>query len=52
MIAFNPRYLADALRNIDDDTVAMHMTNARAPMYFCDDRESYFYLILPVNFVV
>ena len=38
MIAFNPRYLADALRNIDDDTVAMHMTNARAPMYFCDDR--------------
>lgn len=52
MIAFNPRYLADALRNIDDDTVAMYMTNARAPMYFCDDRESYFYLILPVNFVV
>lgn len=52
MIAFNPRYIADALRNINDENAVMHMTNARAPMYLCDEKESYFYLILPVNFIV
>lgn len=50
-IAFNPKFLLDALRSIDDETVSLYMTNAKAPCYIRDEQESYIYLILPVNFV-
>ena len=50
-IAFNPRFLIDALRAIDDDQVDIYFTNAKAPCFIRDEKESYIYLILPVNFV-
>ncbi len=50
MIGFNPRFLMDALRVIDDEEVSLYMTNAKSPLIIRDDKESYIYLILPVNF--
>lgn len=49
-IGFNPKFLMDALRAIDDDEVAIYMTNAKAPCFIRDVDNSYIYLILPVNF--
>ena len=50
MIGFNPRFLIDALRVIDDETVTIYLVNPKAPCFIKDDTESYIYLILPVNF--
>ena len=52
MIAFNPKYMVDALRAIDDEEVDLYMTNAKAPCYIRDEGDNYLYLVLPVNFVV
>ena len=50
LIGFNPRFLIDALRVIDDEEVTLYLMNAKAPCFIRDDEESYIYLILPVNF--
>ena len=50
LIGFNPRFLIDALRVIDDEEVTIYLMNAKAPCFIKDDAESYVYLILPVNF--
>ncbi len=50
MIGFNPKFLIDALRVIDDEEVSMYLVNAKAPCFIRDDNGSYIYLILPVNF--
>lgn len=50
MIGFNPRFLLDALRNIDDEEITLYLMNAKAPCFIKDEEESYIYLILPVNF--
>ena len=50
LIGFNPRFLIDALRVIDDEEVTIYLMNAKAPCFIKDDGESYIYLILPVNF--
>ena len=52
MIGFNPRFLLDALRAIDDETVDFYFVNPKAPCFIKDAEESYIYLILPVNFTV
>ena len=52
LIGFNPKFLLDALRVIDDEEVTLYMTNAKAPCFIKDKKESYIYLILPVNFNV
>ena len=50
MIAFNPKFLLDALRVIDEETVTLYMTNSKAPCFIRDEEKTYTYLILPVNF--
>ncbi len=50
MIGFNPKFLIDALRVIDDENVTLYMVNPKAPCFIKDENESYIYLILPVNF--
>lgn len=50
LIGFNPKFLIDALRVIDDEEVTLYLMNAKAPCFIKDDEESYIYLILPVNF--
>lgn len=50
MIGFNPKFLIDALRVIDDENVTIYMVNPKAPCYIKDEEQKYIYLILPVNF--
>lgn len=50
-IGFNPRFLSDALKTIDDDEVAMYFVSPKAPCFIRDADDSYCYLILPVNFI-
>ena len=50
MIGFNPKFLIDALKVIDDEEIDMYMVNPKAPCFIRDAENSYLYLILPVNF--
>ncbi|MDO4166854.1 MAG: DNA polymerase III subunit beta [Eubacteriales bacterium] len=52
LIGFNPRFLMDTLRVIDEEEITMYMINPKAPCFIRDQEESYIYLILPVNFNV
>ena len=51
MIGFNPKFLMDALRVIDDENISIYLVNPKAPCFIRDDQQSYIYLILPVNFM-
>ncbi len=50
MIGFNPKFLIDALRVIDDEEIEIYLVNPKAPCFIKDAEENYIYLILPVNF--
>ena len=50
MIGFNPKFLIDALRVIDEEEVDLYMVNPKAPCFIKNPEEIYIYLILPVNF--
>lgn len=50
LIGFNPKFLIDSLRVIDDEEVDLYFMNAKAPCFIKDEQQSYIYLILPVNF--
>lgn len=50
MIGFNPKFLIDALRVIDDEKITLYFMNPKAPCFIKDDNDKYVYLILPVNF--
>lgn len=50
MIGFNPKFLIDALRVIEDEEVDIYLVNPKAPCFIRDAEENYIYLILPVNF--
>ena len=50
MIGFNPKFLIDALRVIDDEEINIYMMNPKSPCFIKDEEENYIYLILPVNF--
>ena len=50
MIGFNPKFLIEALRVIDDENITIYMVNPKAPCYIRDEEQQYIYLILPVNF--
>lgn len=49
LIGFNPKFLIDALKVIDDETINIYLVNPKAPCFIRDEEESYTYLILPVN---
>ncbi|MCR5092451.1 MAG: DNA polymerase III subunit beta [Lachnospiraceae bacterium] len=50
MIGFNPRFLIDALKAIDEENVDIYFVNPKAPCFIRNKEESYTYLILPINF--
>lgn len=50
LIGFNPKFLMDALRVIDDEDIEIYLFNPKAPCFIKDKEETYIYLILPVNF--
>lgn len=49
MIGFNPKFLVDALRVIDEENITIYMINSIAPCIIKDENASYLYLILPIN---
>jgi DNA polymerase-3 subunit beta len=49
MIGFNPKFLMDALRVIDDEEINIYMMNAKSPCFIRNEDDSYIYLILPVS---
>lgn len=50
LIGFNPKFLIDALKVIDDEMIHIYLVNPKAPCFIRDDEGRYTYLILPVNF--
>jgi DNA polymerase-3 subunit beta len=52
MIGFDPKFLIDALKVIDDEEVDIKLLNSKAPCFIKDEEETYTYLILPVTFNV
>ncbi len=49
IIGFNPKFLMDAIRVIDDENINIYMNNTKSPCIIKDDEESYTYLILPMG---
>ncbi len=50
LIGFNPKFLIDALRVVDEEEVTLYLMNPKAPCFIKNETEDYIYLILPVNF--
>jgi len=50
LIGFNPKFLMDALRVIDEENITIYLVNPKAPCFIKNEEESYIYLILPLNF--
>lgn len=50
-IGFNPKFLIDALRVVDDEQIDIYFMNPKAPCFIRNEEETYIYLILPVNFI-
>ena len=50
MIGFNPKFILDALRVIDDEEITMYLVNPKAPFIIKNDEQSYIYLVLPISF--
>jgi len=48
-IGFNPKFIIDALKVIDDEDIDLYMINQKAPCFIKNEDETYLYLILPVN---
>ena len=48
-IGFNPKFLIDAVKVVDDEDITLHMINRKAPCFIKNEEETYLYLILPVN---
>ena len=51
VIGFNPKFLIDALRAIDEEEVTLYLVSPKAPCFIRDAEDMYCYLILPVNFI-
>ena len=50
-IGFNPKLVLDVLRVIDDEDINMYLVNTKAPCFIRNERESFLYVVLPVNFI-
>ena len=50
MIGFDPKFLIDALKVIDDEEIDIKLLNPKTPCYIKDEQGTYNYLILPVTF--
>ncbi len=47
-ISFNPKFLTDVLKVLDEETVDIYFTNQKAPCYIRDEKNSYIYIVLPI----
>ncbi len=48
-IGFNPMFFIDVLRVIEEEEVSLYMINYKYPCFIKDEKESFIYMILPVN---
>lgn len=48
MISFNPKFIIDILRILDQEQVSIYFTNPKAPCFIRDEENSYIYVVLPV----
>ena len=48
LISFNPKFLIDILKVLDQEEVNMFFTNPKAPCFIKDEEGSYIYIVLPV----
>ena len=48
-IAFNPFYILECLKIIEEEKVTIRMVNPKAPAFIANEESGYIYLILPVN---
>ena len=48
-IGFNPKYVTDALRVIEDETITIYFLSSVAPCFIKNDEKGYNYIVLPVN---
>lgn len=51
VIGFNPKFMMDALKAVDEENVTIYLINPKAPCFIRDENDSYLYLVLPVNFI-
>ena len=49
IIGFNPRFLMDALRVIDDEEIDIYLNDSKSPCFIKDSEENYIYIVLPIN---
>lgn len=49
IIGFNPKFIMDVLRVIDDEKINIYMRDAKSPCIIRDVEENYIYVVLPVN---
>ncbi|MBR1630195.1 MAG: DNA polymerase III subunit beta [Lachnospiraceae bacterium] len=49
-IAFNPRFIADVLRVVEDENITIYLLSPSTPCFIRDDAKNYIYVVLPVNF--
>lgn len=49
IIGFNPKFLTDVLKVIDDEDIYIYMRDAKSPCIIRDDAGTYIYVVLPVN---
>jgi DNA polymerase-3 subunit beta len=48
-IGFNPKFIMDVLKSVDDEIVSIYFINPKAPCYIRNDNRDYLYIVLPVN---
>lgn len=49
VIGFNPKFLIDVLKVIDDEDIYIYMRDEKSPCIIRDDAGSYIYVVLPIN---
>lgn len=50
LIAFNPNFLLDAIKVIEDEELDIYLFNPKAPCIIRNENDTYVYIVLPVNF--
>ena len=48
-IGFNPKFIMDAIRVVDEENIKLNLISKRAPCYIKDDDQSYMYIVMPIN---
>lgn len=48
-IAFNPKFVIDTLKAVEDEKVDFYLASNMAPAFVKNEKGEYLYLILPVN---